>query len=517
MDYKLLLVQVITLLYRESQLDNRTSNSSELVGQIVASIRIPETSMETDRGRETLVGLRSTAMMMAGNPPSQDYDRTILLQRIRVNVGDEDALYQAFEGATEDVDDPNLIKRMVLEYRSELKAYLNQNEITEIFKQASQKALFNPHTIDWKNFVKDVIGELEPLATVQTIESNPAIVGSVDINDDEAVMALMQQAQDELSADGVLRTGWQAINRMCGDQGGFRRGEFVLLGALQHNFKTGFTLNLFKHMCIYNTPYLRDPTKKPLMVHISAENGLIDNVMQIYVSLKENETGEAVSIRGVDLAEASSYVKRRLQETGYSIRMLRVDPSLFGYRDLFDLVQKWESEGYEIHGIILDYLNMLSKRGCQQGPHGFETRDLFRRVRNFTAPRGICFITPHQLSTQAKELVRSQIENFVQEIANKGYYDSCRTVDQEVDMEISIHIEKMNGESYLTCQRGKHRKISITPEKDLYTVLKFEKIGNIPDDFNGADRSMRKVGGRPETEGGSANVWWETQEFKQAA
>ncbi|MND25682.1 hypothetical protein D3C81_144380 [compost metagenome] len=512
MDDKLLLIQVITLLYRESQLEARNSNSSELANSVVATIRIPETAMEADRGRESLKALRSTAMWMASNPPTQDYDRTILLQRIRVNVGDEDSLYQAFEGASEPCEDLNYIKRMVLEFRCELNAYLNRAQITEIFKQASQKALFNPQTIDWKNFVKDVMGELEPLATVQTIESNPAIVGSVDIDDDEAVMALMNQAQEELSAAGVLRTGWQAINRMCGDQGGFRRGEFILIGALQHNFKTGFTLNLFKQMCLYNQPYMRDPSKKPLMLHISAENNLIDNVMQLYVSIKENETGEAVAICDVDEKEASAYVKARLMGNGYHVRMLRVDPSLFSYRDFFDLIAKYESEGYEVHGCVFDYLNMISKRGCQQGPHGFETRDLVRRFRNFTAPRGICFITPHQLSTQAKELVRSQIENFVQEIANKGYYDSCRTVDQEVDMEISIHIEKFNGESFLTCQRGKHRKVTITPEKDLYCVLKFEKIGNIPDDVNGPDRSVRKVGGRPANDGGSSNVWWESEE-----
>ncbi|MNI08789.1 hypothetical protein D3C87_1297640 [compost metagenome] len=79
-------------------------------------------------------------------------------------------------------------------------------------------------------------------------------------------------------------------------------------------------------------------------------------------------------------------------------------------------------------------------------------------------------------------------------------------------MEISIHIEKFNGESFLTCQRGKHRKVTITPEKDLYCVLKFEKIGNIPDDVNGPDRSVRKVGGRPANDGGSSNVWWESEE-----
>lgn len=516
MDEKLLLIQVITLLYRESQLETRNSNSSELAASVVATVRIPETAMEADRGRESLKALKNTASAMISNPPSQDYDRTILLQKIRVNVGDEDELYQAFEAATHPIDNEAWLKKAILEYRAELNAFMNRFQITDILKQAYSASTFNPHGVDWKNFVHDIMGSLEPLAQTQTVEQNPAIVGSVDLDDDEAVMALMNQAQEELSTAGVLRTGWQGVNAMCGDQDGFRRGEFILVGALQHNFKTGFTLNLFKQFGLYNRPYMRDPSKKPLLLHISAENNLIDNVMQLYVSIKENETGEAVSIRGVDQAEAAAYVKSRMMGNGYHIRMLRVDPSMFSYRDLFDLITKYESEGYEVHACVFDYLNMISKKGCQQGPHGFETRDLVRRVRNFTAPRGITFITPHQLSTQAKELVRQQIENFVQEIANKGYYDSCRTVDQEVDMEISIHIEKFNGESFLTIQRGKHRKITITPEKDLYCVLKFEKIGNIPDDYGKVNRTLRKVGGRPESDGGNANVWWDSQE-KQAA
>lgn len=50
-------------------------------------------------------------------------------------------------------------------------------------------------------------------------------------------------------------------------------------------------------------------------------------------------------------------------------------------------------------------------------------------------------------------------EQFVAEIKNKGYYDGCRTLDQEVDMELYIHIVKVDGRSYLTLQRGKHRVI----------------------------------------------------------
>jgi hypothetical protein len=163
---------------------------------------------------------------------------------------------------------------------------------------------------------------------------------------------------------------------------------------------------------------------------------------------------------------------------------------------------KLEASGYEIHLIFIDYLNMMSKLGCQQGPAGTDIRDLFRRARNFLSKRGIACITPHQLSTEAKMLLRLGAENFVQEIANKGYYDSCRTIDQEVDFEIYQHIVKVGDESYLTLQRGKHRTPFITPEKDLYTILKFEQIGGILDDINSRDLSRRYVGGTAVADGG---------------
>lgn len=83
----------------------------------------------------------------------------------------------------------------------------------------------------------------------------------------------------------------------------------------------------------------------------------------------------------------------------------------------------------------------------------------------------------------------------MQEIAGKAYWDSCKTIGQEVDVEILIHIEKTKGHSYLTVQRGKHRKSGqITPERDLYTVLPFSDVGAIRDDILGEDLSLRKVG-----------------------
>lgn len=100
-------------------------------------------------------------------------------------------------------------------------------------------------------------------------------------------------------------------------------------------------------------------------------------------------------------------------------------------------------------------------------------------------------------------LVRQGVDSFVQEIANKGYYDSCRTIDQEVDLEIYIHIEKVPGQgSFLTCQRGKHRGVKITKAEHLYSVLPFSDIGGIKDDVNSDDMSSSSVGGKPLAEGG---------------
>ena len=507
MDSKLLLVKVITLLYRESELENNSNNSADLARSVIASIKLPESVMDTDNGREVLVGLRATALWMTDNPVNHKYDRSVLLQRIRVNTGEHESLYSAIESGTEPLEDEGSVKRLILEYKNSLNSYLKHGKVEEIINKASNKVMFHKETIDWNHFLKDFVDELEPFMSEGNVESHPAIVGQVDFDNEEALRAMMNSAQEEIAADGVIKTGWQAINRMTGDHDGIRRGEFVNVGALQHNFKTGFTLNIFKHACIYNKPYMRDPNKKPLNIHLSLENDLNSNIMQLYASLKENETGEPVDIKTVDIPEAAKYVRGRLQATGYSIRMLRVDPSDFGFRDMFDLFTKYESEGYEIHMVVCDYLNMMTKKGCQSGPAGFEVRDLFRRTRNFCSPRGIAFVTPHQLSTEAKQLVRMNVDDFVKEIANKGYYADCRQIDQEIDLELYIHIVKSHGSSYLTVQRGKHRKISITPEKDLHCVLKFESVAGIPDDLLGEDKSVSKVGAQ--TNDPNEDTWWD--------
>jgi hypothetical protein len=87
----------------------------------------------------------------------------------------------------------------------------------------------------------------------------------------------------------------------------------------------------------------------------------------------------------------------------------------------------------------------------------------------------ILFVTPHQLSTEAKQLIRNGVSdlNFVKEIAEKGYTELSRQIDQVVDLEIYIHIAYVNRKPVLTVQRGKHRGCSIIDEKYKYFTLNF--------------------------------------------
>lgn len=502
MDSKLIMVKSITLLYRESQLKQKSENSSDLVKTVLKTIKNPEIIMDTDFGREVISSLKTTALWMVNSPIDTVFDKTDLLQRIRVNVGEDQGLFDAVKSGIEPELTEKEIKKSCGRTKKELQAFLNHLNVKAVIKEAYGKVNFQEDTVDWRHFVPSLIEQLEPLAHDKTSEINPAIVDEVDLSDTASVGALIRRGQLELSTEGVMKFGKQAFNRMFGEARGIRRGEFVVVGALQHNYKSGQVLDMMKGIALYNKPHMRDPKKKPLLLRISLENSASDDILWLYKHLVEQETKIECHLNSVDISAAAAYVKEKMEATGYNIKFMRIDPSSFTFHDLFELLTKLETEGYEIHALFIDYLNMMSKLGCTQGPTGTDIRDLFRRVRNFTSRRAISCVTPHQLSTEAKMLLRLGAENFVQEIANKGYWDSCRTIDQEVDIEIYQHIVKVGDEAYLTMQRGKHRKPSITPEKDLYTIFKFERIGGILDDINGRDLSRKYVGGSAVADGG---------------
>lgn len=502
----LLLIRAITLLFRESQLDIGATSSPDIVREVADTVRPPEMAVgSSDNDRDMIMGLRSMAVSMASNAEGTKYVAEDLLQKVRMLTRHDESLYDTLkEGIVGEMSEEN-IRLVTGNIRSELNAYLREVQALSIIKENSRKATFNRDDIgNLPEFIANFRAALEQYET-NVKERDPAIVGEVRLSDTDHVEEIFRQAKELNNEAGIMKTGWQAINRML--QGGFRRGEEVVVGALQHNFKTGFTLSLFKHIALYNVPYLIDKKKKPLLLRISFEDPLSLNFPFLYRNIKENETYQHADVSNTPIEEMAAFVQQKLSINGYEVMLVHVNPSLWGYRDVQNYVLSLEAEGYEVHVLMLDYLNMLDKRGLDSGgPTGSNIRDLFRRMRNFCSPRKITLITPHQLSTEAKMLIRQgNEESFVRDIANKGYYDSCKTIDQEVDLELYIHKVIADGKSWLCVQRGKHRLIQQTKEEYKYTVLPFCDIGDIRDDVNGADTSRKKPAGP--AEGESPGFW----------
>lgn len=500
MDHKLVLVDSITLLYREAEYEGAGVDNTALVRSVADKIKVSESVSEVASGRDSIVALRATVFWMLEQGTATAFNRDDLLQRIRVNVADETYLVDALEASIAPVESQEEVIDAIQRAETKLRVELNKEQVKEIIKQAYMDTHFNDGSIDWPSLPESIASKMEPFAeSMSGRKVHDEMVSEIDLENLSSVAEALAKARTTNSSEGVMRLGWQGFNAMLGQVGGLRRGDEVCIGALQHNFKSGMLLHLPRQVAMYNVPYLLDKTKKPLILHISLENAAEDNMMILYKWLKENETFEDFDTRdpNIDLAEAAKYVHEKLTVNGYHFKFLRFDPSNFTYAKYVSLLRDYERE-YEIHLCSLDYLNMMSKDGCVGGTDSALIRDLFRRMRNYCNPRGITLLTAHQLSSDAKQLLRMGCENFVKEVANKGYWADSKQIDQELDLEIIINLERPgDGSTFLTAHRGKHRMPFITPEKDLYTVYKFAEVGAIPDDINTESAALKKVGMGP--------------------
>ncbi len=509
MDAKLLLISIISLLYKESLLPNKTENSAALAKQIIPKIPIPESPIVGDVHRDTIVGLRSTALWMIENPVDYVYDKAGFFQRIRSNVcGDANVHSDIIFGMENGNETEDEILASVNYYRDSLFGHLHDSKIQEILVNAARDFQLNRHMISSSELVHRVYGQLEPLLHGAVSKANDSVIDAVDLSDNDGVADMLERAIEEGTPDGALRTGWQGLNRMLGRAEGFRRGEFTVLTALQHNFKSGFSMSMMKQLPMYNKPYMLDATKKPLMVRITLENSAQEDVLWLYQTLKEQETGQAVDITQIvsreDKITAAKYVNDRLNATGYTVKLEKHDPSKFTFKTMCDLVESWEREGYELHYLQIDYLAKANTAGCLNSYTGQDLHDLFTRTRSFLERKKVAGFTPHQFSSDAKRLLRTGVESCVKEVKGKGYYMGCVTLDQVPDLELHINLVEMGIEKYLEIQRGKHRKTEIVPTKHHYCVYKFEKIGVIPDDVGGKDMSRDRIAGNVMADGGGA-------------
>lgn len=496
LDNRLMLVKSVMLLYRESTLVTEDTNSADLVRTVLEKVKIPELSLGVSGERELLSALKDTVLYMCDQGKEHVYDKADLLQRLKLNCGDENKLYDILhDGIDRDMDE-NGSKRSVLNIRKFLNDCFRDSETIDLFKQAYGTLMFDRSKIkNLRSFVNEFVTKIEPYA-IETTRRDPGIVDSIDLGDIGGLTEVCKAVAEQASGQTILKLGWQDMNDTT--QGGFRLGECITLQALQHNFKTGFSLTVYKQIAIYNDPPVRKGKegKKPLLLRISTEDSLLNNVQFLFQNLKENENGGVTPDLGkTDYNEVARFVQEKMQVKGFHVKMIRANPSEWTYRNIQNLVLEFEAAGYDVIMLMMDYLPMIPTTGCEQGPAGTDLRDLLRRMRNFCSARGTIFFTPWQISTDGKMLKREGATDFAKKIAGGGYFAGSKQIDQEPDLELVIDIVQHNGRAFLAVQRGKHRGTNVIPEARKSFVLPFPPTGSIPDDLGKARIGLRRVGG----------------------
>lgn len=478
-----LLVKSITLLYLESII-KPSDNSSNLIKTIIDTIKVPEVTVALNHERDITINLKNVIYRMIEDVKEKiDYNKEELLQTLKLNCKEDNLCYLSLENVINKEYSIEEIRKSVNVIKKYFRQFFNTNEIKNSIKKLNTDVLYNNDNKDISQITTAVLEQTEKLQNLckNNYKEEDKLL---DLSDHNAVSDLIEE---EINKNGngemVLKTGWKGLNRMLG--GGFTRGHSIVIGALPHSNKTGFSLSLFRQIAIHNKPFLINKEKKPLLIRITLEDSLSKNLNFLYNLCYENNTGLKTDFKNVSKKESGGYVKDNLQINGYHVKMAWLESGKIAYNTIIDICEKYINEGYEIHLLMIDYLHLIPKHGCEKGAMGDDIKDLFKRIRDYAAPRLITFITPHQLSPDAKRIKRDGFGDFVKRIAGGGYYQGCSSLDNDVDTELFIDIEKLDGKAYQTIQLGKRRSISITPEKDRYVVLPFPEDGRpILDDLN---------------------------------
>ena len=477
MDLRLdLLLNMVYLLYRE-QLQDR-DDSNELVRNTLKTID-DQRAYQRQTGTEELeLAIENLLQDMLEDTHSKEQ----IQQTLTMLLSDKEKLLNTVADSLSDLTEEENVKRV-----KQLKTYIYNYYKHHQIRKMLQTGLYDLTNGKGRgkhldNILEGLSGKIEYLRE-KSASDNKNII-HVDLGDDEAMDSVVSEVLSGEATGSVFKTGFVGLNTMF--QGGFRKGEYVNIGALAHNYKTGLYLSLMTSIPYYNVPVMKDESKKPLIAFFSFEDPVKNNIEFIYRLLYSTENDKKANLDEITPQEMRTYIKTRLTRNGFHVKFYRLNPSDTNYRDIINEVLTLEADGYEVQALGMDYLTMVSTEGCNtSGPTGTDIRDLIRRIRNFCASKDILAISPVQLSPTAKQLLRNGVPEIelVKHVANKGMYSGSSQLDQEFDLSIVIGKAVVNRKAYLTIQREKHRLSTVIDDDDLYVIYPFSKGRPIPFDL----------------------------------
>lgn len=508
MDIKSILASTATMLFLSGSAGAHVlQNYKPLIEEVMATCK-PNEGQNVDFSKSPVNGLRDVINWQLHNT---SYDREMFLQQIQLKLGADESTFRAIKMGTDTpLDDELRLISKIRIVKSTIDSSLNKVKFLQKLDQTRFKyAAATIGSEEEKALLQELTLAQERLKNGAVGGGKKYLVREISFNDAASVGTGFEEAMEVYSTKGVISYGLQGFNDLFGDHQGMRRGETVVVSALQHKWKSGTLLSSAIQAAYFNKPtYLRlkepkegEPDKrKALILHITLENDALGELLFAYKYIREQLEGIPTPLTSIvtpeDKENAKNYVVKFFNECGFTFNVIQFAAGEFGYSELFGTIESYEELGFEVHQVTLDYMGKMSTRGCVDGPHGKNIQDLYQRLQNFMLRKKIAFMTAHQMSTEAKALERNGEEILVKAVCELGFYAGCKTVDNEVDVEIYQHIVKIGNKSYMSWQRGKHRKPgAVTPEAMRFCVYEMYEVAVMPWDVGLEPKYTRRLPG----------------------
>lgn len=491
MDIKHFLTSCIALLYLSN---NVSASEFESASQIAKESLIvtKHKALNLDVGSDTITELKNVITWQLN---IKDYDKSLLDSQLKLKLKDDVDTIEAINSILTVSDEKSLFKRLK-GLKTTCSLYKNKLELLNVMDSSRFAYRMNDIGSDKED---GILEELEhKIHSVRKgIGNSASYIGSVGFIDRSQIRDTLVKGNKEYSLEGILTFGLQGWNNLYGDHQGQRRGETLLLSAMGHSYKSGRLMNAFAEVIEFNKPtYILDSTlklppeqRKACAIHITIENNYLGDTQQLLKYYKEQETKEAFSIIGMtdeQLDEYSEYLESKLaKKDGIHGFIEQHDASTFTYEDYFDIIAKYQAMGYEVHFVSLDYAGRMSTRGCiASSGSGSEKRDLVKRLQAHALKHKYALMTAWQMSSDAQTKLREGEQFLVKVVKELGYYLDCRTVHNEVDMEVYQAFVIVGDKKYITWQRGKHRKPGNQPEEKMkFCVYRTNPVGFVQWDY----------------------------------
>ena len=335
----------------------------------------------------------------------------------------------------------------------------------------------------------DIREDLEGMRNLIEVDDTQVYTGTqptgmVDFTDRKSIFAALQK-RNARDCKGVIKSGWQGMNRALGEAEGIIPGESLCHAALTHHGKS-LLISKWALWGVEFNPQLPDEDGTPMVLFISNENEEYRNMMDIFKMKYTEVEGRAPKrMNDVDIENwiVDFFGKH---ETKFVIERYAED---FGFKEYKERLAYWRSLKYKIVMVCLDYLSNMKlfsdDKQASRGSRENGLREVSHQLVNDARIGGYAFITGHQLNRKAEEI--AEINTMPVKKFNLNCLQDSSSIHREFDIMHYQYMEVVQSSQikYFEGYVPKHRHV-VTPEAHKFYAYPLLPGVGIKDDLGGA-------------------------------